>query len=256
MQRAGRLPMAEPGRRAAQALVADLVPMLARWQALQAQLPEPPARPAAALRSTAALVLDDWLGGLRAAAGGSGTRTRSGWNWCPAGCAPTRRGKTAARRPTARRLGAHAGGQRLRRRRCGGVIVGRDACVTVQPWPRAPRAAALAELMQAWHEGLHGSAAPLPLAPRTALALVQGARRRGRRLRRQRLRPRPARRRRGGLPGAPVPRLRGAASPTGVSSAGRSVCSARWRRGSRDARAAGPARCRRGPRAARTRAHD
>ena len=88
-----------------------------------------------------------------------------------------------------------------------GVIVGRDACVTVRPWPQSAARAALGELMQAWHEGLHGSAAPLPLAPRTAwpwcttpadvAAVYEGSDF-----------DRAARRRRGGLPGASVPGLR------------------------------------------------
>jgi exodeoxyribonuclease V gamma subunit len=56
----------------------------------------------------------------------------------------------------------------------GGVIVGRDACVRVRPWPRERAQPALAALMQAWREGHFGRDAPLPLAPRTAWALVQG----------------------------------------------------------------------------------
>ncbi len=173
VQRAGRLPMAEPGRRTAQALVAGLLPMMMRWQALQARVPQ--RLPDQPLRfGHEAMLLDDWLGGLRAAAVGSGTPAV--WLELVPGrlCADPRKGTVRADRLLSawvRMLAAGASGVAV----CG-VIVGRDACVTVQPWAQAPASAALAELMQTWHEGLYGSASPLPLAPRTALALVQQAR--------------------------------------------------------------------------------
>jgi len=170
---AGRLPMAEPGRRTAQALVDGLVPMLSCWREQQASLPgRLPDQP---LRfAHGALVLEDWLGSLHAAGDGSGTPAV--WLELVPGSLcddPKRRTVRADRLLVAwvRMLAASASGVAV-----SGVIVGRDACVTVQPWPRAPASAALADLLQAWHEGLYGSAAPLPLAPRTALALVQGAR--------------------------------------------------------------------------------
>ena len=53
-----------------------------------------------------------------------------------------------------------------------GVIVGRDATLTVNPLPTIEAQAALAVLMAAWREGM---AAPLPLASKTALARVAGA---------------------------------------------------------------------------------
>ncbi len=171
LQRAGRLPMAAPGRRAAVALAAALQPMLTCWQALQARyaqhLPDQPLRFA-----HEALVLDDWLGGLHAAADGAATA----WLELVPGklCADPKKGSVRPERllgAWVRMLAASASGVVA----CG-VIVGRDACVTVQPWPQARASAALAELMQTRHDGLYGSAAPLPLAPRTALALVQQAR--------------------------------------------------------------------------------
>jgi exodeoxyribonuclease V gamma subunit len=53
-----------------------------------------------------------------------------------------------------------------------GVLVGRDATVTVEPLPAPEAAAALAALLQLWLEGMR---APLPLACRAGLALVAGA---------------------------------------------------------------------------------
>ncbi|MDZ7591889.1 MAG: exodeoxyribonuclease V subunit gamma [Rubrivivax sp.] len=188
LQRAGRLPLAGPGRRCAQALVHSLVPMLARWRALQASLPY--AVPHQALHFVSGgLVLDDWLGGLR-----SPCPTGEGVDRPPAG--PTT-GQAAeppvwlelvpgrlcieaeARQPRARAerlidawvrtLAASAGGVAA-----GGMIVGRDACIHVRPWPRERAQPALAALMQAWREGHFGRNAPLPLAPRTAWARVQG----------------------------------------------------------------------------------
>ncbi|MBE0546121.1 MAG: exodeoxyribonuclease V subunit gamma, partial [Rubrivivax sp.] len=114
------------------------------------------------------------LGGLRAAADGAGTPAV--WLDLVPGklCADPKKGTVRTDRllgAWVRMLAASASGVAV-----SGVIVARDACVTVQPWAQGPASAALADLMQTWHDGLYGSAAPLPLAPRTALALVQQAR--------------------------------------------------------------------------------
>ena len=53
-----------------------------------------------------------------------------------------------------------------------GVIVGRDASVTLEPLPTEQARAALDTLLQAWREGLAG---PLPLACRTGFALLAGS---------------------------------------------------------------------------------
>ena len=171
LQRAGRLPMAAPGRRTAMALAAALLPMLTRWQALQASYAHAVAdQPLRFAHQT--LVLDDWLGGLQTTADGAATA----WLELVPGklCADPKKGNPRPERllgAWVRMLAASASGVVS-----SGVIVGRDAWVTVQPWPLARASAALAELMQVRHDGLYGSAAPLPLAPRTALALVQQAR--------------------------------------------------------------------------------
>ncbi|MDO8420003.1 MAG: exodeoxyribonuclease V subunit gamma, partial [Rubrivivax sp.] len=151
MQGAGRLPMAEPGRRAASALVASLVPMLARWQVLRAshsqRLPDRPLRFAHADQ-----VLEDWLGGLWAPA--MAGDTAAVWLELVPGrlCEDVRKKTVRADRlltAWVRMLAASASGVVVP-----GVIVGRDACVTVRPWAEEPAAAALAALMQTWHEGL------------------------------------------------------------------------------------------------------
>jgi len=186
VQRAGRLPLAGPGRRCAQVLVHSLVPMLARWRALQASLPY--VAPHQAVHFVCdGLVLDDWLDGLRSPcpAGEGVDRPTEGpmigqaaepavWLELVPG-----RLCTDASQPSARadRL-IHAWVRMLAASVCGvaacGVIVGRDASVTTRPWPRERAEPALAALMRAWREGHFGRGAPLPLAPRTALALVQG----------------------------------------------------------------------------------
>src|SRR5690606_4828039 len=64
-RRAGRLPVGELGARAEQALVDDLVPMLDCWAETASRYPEGVA--AERLRFEAdGLVLEDWLGGVRA----------------------------------------------------------------------------------------------------------------------------------------------------------------------------------------------
>jgi exodeoxyribonuclease V gamma subunit len=184
VQRAGRLPLGEPGRRSAQALAEGLLPMLARWQALQAQYAQH--RPHRALSHCHdGLWLNDWLTGLRGGgqtgesdgdgdgdgAGGEGAAV---WLELSPGrlCTDAKKGQPRGDRLIAawvRMLAASACSVEV-----AGVIVGRDACITVRPWPAERARAALGELMQAWREGRQGSGAPLPLAPRTALALVQG----------------------------------------------------------------------------------
>jgi exodeoxyribonuclease V gamma subunit len=124
------------------------------------------------------LCLNDWLTGLRgtgpAGEGSGGGNGAAVWLELSPGrlCADAKKGQPRGDRLVTawvRMLAASACGVAVE-----GVIVGRDACVTVRPWPAERARAALGELMQAWREGLHGSGAPLPLAPRTALALVRG----------------------------------------------------------------------------------
>ncbi len=151
------LPWAEPGRRAAAALLAQAQPMLRCWAALTAA---PPA-PRQALRWTAAGVrLDDWLDGLRGAPP----------SWLE--LTPSRlleRGRARADRLLGawlKTLAAAACAQP-----CGGWLIGADAVLRLP----APRPAAAREqldvLLAAWRDGQRE---PLPWALRTALASVAG----------------------------------------------------------------------------------
>ena len=53
-----------------------------------------------------------------------------------------------------------------------GVIIGRDAMVTVNPLPAEAATAALNTLLRTWREGM---SEPIPLACKTGLALARGA---------------------------------------------------------------------------------
>jgi exodeoxyribonuclease V gamma subunit len=170
LQRAGRLPMAEPGLRSAQALADTLLPMLERWREVQAAYPQPVAKEP--LRITHdGIAFDDWLTGLQAAAAPASEPGPRVWLSLTAS-----RLCTSAVRPAARpdkliaawvlSLVASACGIPLR-----GVIVGRDATVTVAPLPADDALALLHTLLECWRDGM---TAPLPLACNTALAWVAG----------------------------------------------------------------------------------
>ncbi|MDY0746705.1 exodeoxyribonuclease V subunit gamma [Paucibacter sp. R3-3] len=166
IRRTGQLPMAEFGRRTAELLVDEAGPMLLRWAELQRMyLDEAPSAP---LRFEAAgLQLDDWLDGVRAAPGDMG---RHAWFELTASklCGEQRK---PAPRPDklidgwVRMLAASACGIEVQ-----GVLVGRDAMLTLQPLPQDAAEALLATLIECWREGMD---APLPLAPRTAFAYLQ-----------------------------------------------------------------------------------
>ncbi len=169
IRRAGRLPMAEQGRRTERDLVETLIPMLQRWQEVQALYPHASSKEPLRFEHDA-MVLDDWLEGLRAAQGEMHLRV---WLELDPGklCADPK--GTVVRRDKlitawVRTIAAGACGIPVQ-----GVIVGRDATVTVNPLPANQAVTALTTLMDVWREGL---SAPLPLASRTALALVDGAR--------------------------------------------------------------------------------
>ena len=171
LQRAGRLPLAEPGLRSAHALADTLLPMLERWREVQAAYPQAVAKEP--LRITHdGIAFDDWLTGLQAAAAPAGEPGPRVWLALTASRLCTR-----AAKPTARpeklvaawvlSLVASACGIPLQ-----GVIVGRDATVTVAPLPADEALALLHTLLECWRDGM---TVPLPLACKTALALVAGA---------------------------------------------------------------------------------
>ncbi len=166
IHRAGRLPMAEQGRRTEHALVETLVPMLQRWREVRALYPQTSHKEPLRFEHEAG-VLNDWLDGLQAPQEEPGLRV---WlELTPGKLCDRRKAVRPDKLITAwvRTIAAGACGRPVQ-----GVIVGRDATVTVKPMPADEAVTALTTLMQAWREGM---TAPLPLASRTALALVGGA---------------------------------------------------------------------------------
>ena len=164
VRRSGRLPMGEVGHRTEQALVETLVPMLERWRELQALHPQASAKEPLRVEFGGVL-LDDWLHGLQASDG-----QRVVLELVPSRLCANAKQKTviADKLVTAwvRMLAACACGCPVM-----GLIVGRDATVTVMPVPEDEAKAHLDTLMQTRCEGM---AEALPLACKTALALVAG----------------------------------------------------------------------------------
>jgi exodeoxyribonuclease V gamma subunit len=167
LRRAGRLPIGALGARRQAQLVDDVAPMLLRWRDVMADHPLP--APKVPLRHEhQGVVLEDWLDGLRT----NGTRTV--WSELlpnrvlqgKAFRAPTPR-PDQLMRAWVRSLAAGACGAPV-----GGVIVARDASVSVQPVGQAEAQALLGELIDVWRAGM---AEPLPVAARTALAFVADA---------------------------------------------------------------------------------
>ncbi len=164
IRRAGRLPVAELGLRAERLLVDHLVPMLEQWCELQSLFPLTAAK--APLRfAQQGLQLDDWLDGLQT------TPEAEQLVWLELSpsrlCSdPKKLLPRADRLLTAwvRMLAASACGEAVL-----GLLVGRDATVKINPLPQDEAQALLADLMQAWLEGMNE---PLPFAAKTALAQV------------------------------------------------------------------------------------
>ena len=167
LHRAGCLPMAEPGRRSARELADALLPMLARWAEVQARYTQASFKEPVHF-TQGGLALDDWLASSLPASGHAGP---AAWleltpsRLCGAGMKAVRPEQLLV--AWVRMLAGSAGGVPVQ-----GVIVGRDATVTVNPLPQREAQTALAVLMQTWFEGM---TTPLPLACKTALARVAGA---------------------------------------------------------------------------------
>ena len=172
IRRAGALPVGELGARKEQALVDDLVPVLACWAGIESQYPQATAKERLRFEIDD-MVVEDWLSGVRAAAGDAGGGEPPAWlELRPSRMCGNDRNNTVR---ADKLIGAWvkavvsaACGFRLR-----GVIVGRDATITIDPQPRDEAVEALTTLMRTWREGM---SEPLPLARKTALAYVSGAR--------------------------------------------------------------------------------
>ena len=164
MREAGRLPMAEQGRRAERALVDAVVPMLQAWRRLQALYPLQAPKELLSFPFEQPL-LQDWLADLRAQALGG---QRVWLALLPNRLCADEKNKSA--RPErlleawVRQLVASAHGLQLQ-----GVLIGRDAQLTLQPLPPEQAQADLAELLALWQEGMRQ---PLPIAALSGLAQV------------------------------------------------------------------------------------
>ena len=167
VQRAGRLPLAEPGRRVAQALTQTGLRMFGCWVDLQSRYPQAlPKQPLRLLCEGQAI--DDWQDGLRCPAGQPEAAV---WLQLSASRLSDDPVKPRVRRDVlipawVRCLVAAACGVPA-----GGVIVGRDAWLSLDPLPQDEALAALQTLVQTWQAG---SAEPLPLASRSALVHAAG----------------------------------------------------------------------------------
>ncbi|MCV2367484.1 exodeoxyribonuclease V subunit gamma [Roseateles oligotrophus] len=172
LRRAGRLPMAEQGRRVESRLIATLTPMLQAYLELRALYPL--AAPKELLRfpfeseaEGEGPTFEDWLADLQCQQLGG---QRVWLELVPSRLCLNEKSLTA--RPDRlleawlRLLAASACGVPLR-----GVLLGQDATVTLEPLPRECAQALLGELLMAWQEGM---VAPLPLALKTGLAQVSG----------------------------------------------------------------------------------
>ncbi len=170
LQRAGRLPMAGPGRHAQAALLDAVLPMATAWQQALAAHPLP--RDKLPLRlvhpADAGLVFDDWLVGLRAATA-HGAPVWIELQASKMADAGTKKGGPVLRAD--KLVGAWV--RCLASAACGspavGIVIGEGAVVHATPPPQADALATLAALMQACREGLEGSQ-PLPTAVETGLA--------------------------------------------------------------------------------------
>lgn len=167
LQRAGRLPMAGPGRRAGDELRAALQPMLAAWAEAVAAHPQPLPDRTLQLAGDAGWALQDVLTGLRASDGVP--------RWIelvPGPLAELGRKGTPARAdklvlPWLRCLAAAAAGQPVQ-----GLLIGEGASVQVNAPPADEARATLVALLQAAAQGLSG-AQPLPTALKTGIAFLR-----------------------------------------------------------------------------------
>ena len=169
LQRAGRLPMAGPGKLVQAELAATLNPMVAQWQLIQAQHPQVhgklPLRLQDPLRGN--LNLDDWLVGLQSSGEAGATPT---WIDLQASKLADKKGVNA--RPDklltswVRSLASATCGQPA-----AGILIGADVVVHVAPLDPAAAQQVLLDLMRAFQEGVSGDR-PWPTAVLTGLAFL------------------------------------------------------------------------------------
>ncbi|MEO8859410.1 MAG: exodeoxyribonuclease V subunit gamma [Burkholderiaceae bacterium] len=170
LMRAGRLPMAGPGRQVEDELVLTLVPMVSAWLAFLDRCPEPcDKRPLHfAHPEHPDLMFNDWLVGLWSPGGATDSAT-----WIDLQASKIADKKMEAVRADKllsawiRCLASAACGQAA-----DGVLIGADAVVQVKAPSQEEASATLADLMLACRDGLSGNA-PLPTALLTGLAVLE-----------------------------------------------------------------------------------
>ena len=167
LRRGGNLPMGGLGDRSEANLADALTPMLQAWQAVQSDYPLAASRQRLHFEH-AGLQLEDWLDHLGLSIGAD---VRPTWLQLEPGklCTDPAKGLIRIDKmilPWVRSLAAAASGVSAQ-----GVLVGRDATLHIGAMPAELARDTLALLMDAWVQGL---SRPLPLAPKTALAYLEG----------------------------------------------------------------------------------
>jgi len=162
LQREGVLPIGLIGDRVRDTLVAALLPVRQAWLRLRARYPHPAHKLPVGL-TLEGIVLEDWIDQLRS--DGSGTV----WLMQMSSKALDKAGQPRGDKLIGmwlRQLAASAQGATFT-----GLLVARDAVVTMPPLAQADAHAVLAGLVAQWRANMNG---PLPTACKTALALVTG----------------------------------------------------------------------------------
>jgi len=162
LQREGVLPIGLIGDRVRDTLVAALLPVRQAWLRLRARYPHPAHKLPVGL-TLEGIVLEDWIDQLRS--DGSATV----WLMQMSSKALDKAGQPRGDKLIGmwlRQLAASAQGASFT-----GLLVARDAVVTMAPLAQADAHAVLAGLVTLWRANMD---APLPTACKTALALVTG----------------------------------------------------------------------------------
>jgi exodeoxyribonuclease V gamma subunit len=162
LQREGVLPIGLIGDRVRDTLVAALLPVRQAWLRLRARYPHPAHKLPVGL-TLEGIVLEDWIDGLRS----DGSTTV--WLMQMSSKALDKAGQPRGDKLIGmwlRQLAASAQGAALT-----GILVARDAVVTMPPLAQEDAHAVLAGLVTLWRANMDG---PLPTACKTALALVTG----------------------------------------------------------------------------------
>jgi len=165
--REGVLPIGLLGKQWQQQLVEGLVPVRSAWLVLGARLSRLAPKLAVSL-DLGGVHLDDWIDKLRIEDAGEGSTGETAWLMQISSKVLDKKGVARGDKlilPWLRQLAAAAVGQPV-----AGYLVARDAIVTMAPLAQPEALAQLQALAALWRSNLDQ---PLPVACKTALALVQ-----------------------------------------------------------------------------------